>query len=163
MNSPGVSRGANLVKGRFLETPCNILFMCYTSVSHSPPQPQHEDCPRIGRHRWVLWSNYHLPSADQNHTVSYSDYLVWWGFVSLYYSPPCITWYMSARTSFLATHQECFHDDGQVLQPVHDQLRLQEHHLSPPYNSQQMKLIRMDISDNQPVWFGIITKWGRSL
>ena len=35
---------------------------------------------------------------------------------------------------------------------------LQEHHLSPPYNLQQMKLIRMDISDNQPVWFGIITK-----
>ena len=46
---------------------------------------------------------------------------------------------MPARTTLLATHQECFHDDEQVLQPELHQLRLQEHHLSPPYNSQQMK------------------------
>ena len=59
---------------------------------------------------------------------------------------------MPARTSLLATHQECFHDDEQVLQPELHQLRLHEHHLSPPYNSQQIKFIRIDISDNQPVW-----------
>ena len=33
-----------------------------------------------------------------------------------------------------------------------------EHHHSQPYNSQQMELIRRGISDNLPVWFGIIAK-----
>ena len=72
----------------------------------------------------IKWNNEIANLIHSHSIVLSSEYLVWWGFVCLYYS-------------LLATHQEFFHDDGQVLQPELLQLRLQEHHLSPPYNSQQ--------------------------
>ena len=43
----------------------------------------------------------------------YRTQIIWFGEV-LYYSPPCNTSSMSARTSLLATHTECFHNDGQL-------------------------------------------------
>ena len=97
------------------------------------------------------------------HTVFYSNYLIWWGFACLYYAPPCITSATPERTKDQDIKMLSWWWAGRPARTSSTPPARAPPATAPPLTTSQLSKwnnIRIDISDNSQVWFGIITKWG---